>query len=94
MVSTIFPVDLKKANRLITSNKEINAEQINLERDINFFNNQLINDNTLGLYKLNIANLGLISSIKYSNNRKIRKRVTKFNYRELSDGIHYNTKLK
>ena len=91
-IATITPASLLTYSNNREKDSQIEEEQTNLEEDIKSINNYIIDKNiSRDKPTLNLAKISEIRSLKKQGNK--RKRVIKYDYKELRDGLHPNTDL-
>ena len=100
-ICSIIPADLIKFYQVHNHNCEIPdylyLEQLALEEDIRVINKVILDLNSDLITNINLSNRIQIKSKKRrqrSGSKKVYRRVTKFVYTELTDGVHFSSDLK
>lgn len=93
ITSTIIPVELQKANRLI-KNRDYSEQQNQLNRDIDEINKYILGNIEVGSV-INLYKLATKISIKrFGKYRQKRRKFRKLNKNLLIDGVHPSYSLK
>ena len=98
---TVIPADLVAYFRHHNPNLPVPdylvSEQKALEEDITIINKAFLDINSPAITNLNLSRRAQVRSKKKrqrSGSKTVYRRVTKFSYKELSDGVHFSPKLQ
>ena len=100
-ICSIIPADLIKYYRVHNQDGDISDylihEQLALEEDVTTINKVLMDLNSKSITNINLSSRVQIKSKKKrqrSGAKVVYRRVAKFSYSELTDGVHFSQKLK
>lgn len=100
-ICTIIPADLTGYFKYLNKSKPVPeylaAEQLALEADIITINKAIIALNSKEITNINLSSRAQVKSKKRrqrSGSKVVYRRIAKFSYNELPDGVHFSAKLK